>query len=191
MDERETLQQTLEMAQAVLAVLEKQSAGYTSLTIPAHIQIQLDEKRQEVASLQTRLDQLQGRATDRVDNLQRPPAMFVGRKQESARCLDALSPEERGWGVTIDGIGGIGKTALALEVAQRAKQQAWFDAYLYISAKTTWYSAQGVRQETLAQTSLDAFVREFIRLLGHMQERQITEALARRKALLDALRGRR
>ncbi len=49
-----------------------------------------------------------------------------------------------------DGIGGMGKTALALEVAHLARKQALFDAYLFVSAKTTWLSAEGVRDETLA-----------------------------------------
>jgi hypothetical protein len=192
-DERETLRQTRDTAQAVLAVLEKRAAGYTSLTIPAHLQVQLDEKRQEVTSLQMRLDQLEGRATETtlLDNLPRPPAIFVGRREEIARCFDGLSPDDRGWGVTIDGIGGIGKTALALVVAHQARQQALFDACLFVSAKTTWLSAQGVRQETLARTSLDAFVREFMRLMGHAQDRQITDAREPRRALLEALRGRR
>ena len=70
------------------------------------------------------------------DNLSRRHPIFVGRKEEMARCLASLSPEERGWGVTIDGIGGMGKTALALEVAYAARAQAWFNAYLFVSAKT-------------------------------------------------------
>ena len=46
------------------------------------------------------------------DNLPRRAAFF-GRTQEMETVLQALSPEERGWGAVIDGIGGIGKTALA------------------------------------------------------------------------------
>jgi thymidylate kinase len=76
--------------------------------------------------------------------------VFVGRKAEMAKCLEALSPEERGWGVVIDGIGGMGKTVLALEVADLARQQGMFDAYLFASAKTSWLSPDRVRQETLA-----------------------------------------
>jgi hypothetical protein len=85
----------------------------------------------------------------------------------------------------------MGKTALALEVAHCARQQALFDAYLFASAKTTWLSPEGVRQETLALSSLDAFCREFARLLGQDDIVQISDATERRRALLDALRGRR
>ena len=48
-----------------------------------------------------------------------------------------------------------------------------------------------MRQETLALTSLDAFVREFVRLLGDDGVARVTDAKERRSALLDALRGRR
>jgi hypothetical protein len=42
---------------------------------------------------------------------------FFGRKNEITEAMRALSPDDRGWGLVIDGIGGIGKTTLALEVA--------------------------------------------------------------------------
>ncbi|WP_427162294.1 tetratricopeptide repeat protein [Aliinostoc sp. HNIBRCY26] len=192
MEERTNLEQMLSTAQMILQVLEQQGAGYTNLTIPAHLKVQLEEKRQEVASLKARLSQLQGHQPANLpDNLPRYNDVFVGRKPEMQRCLEALSPEERGWGVTIDGIGGMGKTALALEVAHLARQQAMFDAYLFVSAKTTWLTAEGVREETLALSSLDSFCREFARVLGQAEIVKMTDATERRRALLDALRGRR
>ncbi|PZV11299.1 MAG: NB-ARC domain-containing protein [Leptolyngbya sp.] len=192
MSDRAELEQMLTTAQMVLTVLETQAAGFTNLMIPAHLQVQLDGKRQEVDSLKARLAQLQGGGNATVpDNLPRYGSVFVGRKTEITQCLEALAPEERGWGVAIDGIGGMGKTALALEVAHSARQQALFDAYLFASAKTTWLSPDGVRQETLALSSLDAFCREFARILGQDEIGKITDATERRRALLDALRGRR
>jgi hypothetical protein len=53
--ERTILDIALKRAQQVLAILEGQAAGYTALTIPAHLQIELAEKRQEVASLEAQL----------------------------------------------------------------------------------------------------------------------------------------
>jgi hypothetical protein len=51
--------QQLKTARAVLAVLEGQAAGYTVLTIPAHLKIELDAKREQVAALEARLAALQ------------------------------------------------------------------------------------------------------------------------------------
>ena len=49
------LEQRLTTAQKVLNVLEEQAAGFTSLTIPAHLKVELEEKRQEVANLREQL----------------------------------------------------------------------------------------------------------------------------------------
>ncbi|MEH2080361.1 MAG: tetratricopeptide repeat protein [Nostoc sp.] len=190
MDNQEALQRTLNRARRALQILEEEIAGY-GIRVPVDLQIELEEKQKEVTSLEARLSLLQGKRPESVpDNLPRYNDVFVGRKQEIARCLEALSPEERGWGVAIDGIGGMGKTVLALEVAHLAREQALFDAYLFVSAKTTWLSTEGVRQETLALSSLDSFCREFAKRLGQTDIVTMTDATERRRALLDALRGR-
>ncbi len=49
------LERALSMAQRNLAILEEQAAGYTSLTIPTHLVIQLEDKRREVEELERRL----------------------------------------------------------------------------------------------------------------------------------------
>jgi tetratricopeptide (TPR) repeat protein len=191
MNEIESLQRTLKRAKRALQILEEEKAGF-GIRVPVDLQIEFEEKQNEVASLEARLAQLQGGSANTVpDNLPRYSTVFVGRKEEIARCLDALTPDDRGWGVIIDGIGGMGKTSLALEVADLAKKQAMFDAYLFASAKTTWLSPDGVREETLALSSLDAFCREFARFLGQSEIVGISDATERRRALLDALRGRK
>lgn len=50
----EDLTTALERARRALAILEAQAAGYTVLTIPAHLQLELEEKRREVADLEAR-----------------------------------------------------------------------------------------------------------------------------------------
>jgi len=51
----ETLSRTLTMARRALTILEEQAAGYTALTIPVHLQLELEEKRREVAELEARI----------------------------------------------------------------------------------------------------------------------------------------
>jgi 3',5'-cyclic AMP phosphodiesterase CpdA len=53
-DDRETLERALTMARRALAHLEEQAAGYTALTIPTHLQLELEEKRRQVAALERR-----------------------------------------------------------------------------------------------------------------------------------------
>jgi len=56
MSEQESLQKQLDKARRALDVLEVQAAGYTSLTIPVHLKLELEDKRQEVKELVARLE---------------------------------------------------------------------------------------------------------------------------------------
>lgn len=75
-------------------------------------------------------------ATQTPHNLP-PPAAFVGRKEELNRLCRAMSSHYPV--ACIEGLGGFGKTALALEAALRCKGSIdnWpkFDAYVWVSAK--------------------------------------------------------
>ncbi len=53
-DDPQTVTRALARARRALAILEDQAAGYTSLTIPAHLKIELEDKRREVAELKQR-----------------------------------------------------------------------------------------------------------------------------------------
>ena len=45
----------LETAKRALAILQKQAAGYTALTIPVHLQIEIEEKNKEITTLKNGL----------------------------------------------------------------------------------------------------------------------------------------
>lgn len=53
--ELESLRRALEMAHCTRAVYEQQAAGYTTLTVPAQLVINLEEQREKVAALEERL----------------------------------------------------------------------------------------------------------------------------------------
>ncbi len=191
-DDRETLKHDLGVAHAVLDVLEQQAANHTLLTMPASLKIQLEQQRKQIASLENRLAQLEAHRDGVIpDNLPIPPGMFVGRTAEIKRCMEALSPTERGWGAVIDGHVGMGKTSLALKVAQKARQNAWFDAYLFVASRPTCAALSHARSEAPFNNALDTFIREFARLLRADHILHMTSADERRSAFLDALRGRR
>jgi hypothetical protein len=108
------------------------------------------------------------------DNLPRRAAFF-GRDKEMDRVLGALGPEERGWGVVIDGIGGIGKTALAVEAAYRCKERGLFEAFIFVSAKQKRLKPSGIKAEVRAATTLDEFVNETARALGRPGIAKLTD----------------
>lgn len=123
------------------------------------------------------------------DNLPRR-APFFGRDKEMDIVLRALSPEDRTWGVLLDGIGGIGKSALAVEAAHRCKDKGLFDAFIFVSAKQNILDPGGIRELKPAARTLDEFLNETARVLGETGITKL-EGDNKRRALLDALRGTR
>jgi hypothetical protein len=74
-------------------------------------------------------------------------AFFVGRARELEAIAQALSPEARTWGALIDGPGGIGKTALAIEAAHRAPDTL-FERKIFITAKVRELTPEGEKPLT-------------------------------------------
>ena len=72
-------------------------------------------------------------------NLPRPMYQFVRRSDEQNHDLVEIAIQglmRRPWVVSIRGYPGAGKTTLALEVAQRCVEKAYFDAIIWIAART-------------------------------------------------------
>jgi LuxR family glucitol operon transcriptional activator len=134
-------------------------------------------------------------------NLPQPDyGTFIGRERELAQIQQLLSPDSRHFLVTIDGIGGIGKSALALEVAHRylreydrllAKER--FEAIIWTSAKTSVLTADGIAPRQQIMRTLDdiytaiavALQREDItRARPEEQGERVTQALTRQRTLL-------
>jgi tetratricopeptide (TPR) repeat protein len=98
-------------------------------------------------------------------NLPQPDyGRFVGREQELAQVARILRPYPHSQHalVTIDGIGGIGKSALALEVAHRYLRnydrippEERFEAIIWTSAKGSVLTAEGIVPRSQALRTLD------------------------------------
>ena len=108
MDECASLEETLAIAQTVLADLEKKAAGYTSLTIPSHLNLELKDKRQEVESLKARLKAAQSAKKETQQsaqsgmNCQSPMRSQVPDKYRTyaltgfGLCVDRLNDPKKG-----------------------------------------------------------------------------------------------
>jgi tetratricopeptide (TPR) repeat protein len=114
-------------------------------------------------------------------------ADFFGRGKEMERVLSALGENERGWGVVIDGIGGIGKTALAVEAAYRCQELGMFDAYVFISAKINRLEPTGIKDLTTTANTLDTFLSETAQALGQPGLAKLASQ-ERKDAIVDHLR---
>jgi tetratricopeptide (TPR) repeat protein len=126
--------------------------------------------------------------TPKIPNNLPRRAAFFGRAKEMDVVTRALSPADRTWGVLVDGIGGIGKTALAVEAAHRAQEAGAFDAFVFITAKQNILAPSGIREQTPAARTLDDFLNETARVLGQPGIAKLASD-EKRRALLDALRA--
>jgi tetratricopeptide (TPR) repeat protein len=134
-------------------------------------------------------------------NLPQPDYVrFVGREEEQARVDELLSPANRAWVVTIDGIGGIGKSALALEVAHRylhdydrLPPEERFHAIVWTSAKASVLTADGIApRRQVTRTLEDVYTtiavtlerEDITRARPEEQDNVVSRALTRQRTLL-------
>jgi len=118
---------------------------------------------------------------------------FFGREAELARIADALDPESAGWGVLIDGAGGIGKTALAIRSGHLASDKI-FPTKIFLSAKTRELTPHGEQKlEDFQLPNYMALLAELARELGedeiakgnpNERAKEVRRALENRQALI-------
>ncbi len=97
---------------------------------------------------------------------------FFGRETELARIADALDPESAGWGVLIDGAGGIGKTALAIRAGHLAPDDI-FPTKIFLSSKTRELTPQG--EQPLADFQLPSYMALLAELARELGEDEIAK----------------
>ncbi|MBN1872831.1 MAG: hypothetical protein JXA33_01260 [Anaerolineae bacterium] len=113
---------------------------------------------------------------------------FIGREKELAKIHELLSPKSCHFLITIDGIGGIGKSSLALEVAHRYLEDdgtlpggEHFDAIIWVSAKQEILTANSVIQRQRVLTSLESI---YVTISITLEREDITRAQSTERAEL-------
>lgn len=119
------------------------------------------------------------------NNLPRPEhTVFIGRQTELKRLLELLAPDHAAPLISIDGIGGVGKTTLALEAAHKclrvstgveiASHVPLFDAIVFVSAKQEFLTAYG----TLPRQQTHRTLRDIYHEIAHTLDRpEITRTM--------------
>jgi tetratricopeptide (TPR) repeat protein len=104
---------------------------------------------------------------------------LIGRQAAIKRLLTLLSPPHAASLITVDGIGGVGKTSLVLEVAYRCwkastgeepdPQAPLFDAIIFVSAKQQYLTPDGLLPSNEAKRTLRDIFREIASTLDRFE----------------------
>lgn len=100
---------------------------------------------------------------------------FVGRQDKIQEVMAILAPASRYWIAGIDGMGGIGKTTLALEVAHQCKEEVFFTGYIWTSARDK------------PGFSLEDVTREIFYVLSSIEEIRSQHALSDKRSYAISL----
>lgn len=106
-----------------------------------------------------------------MHNLPKPPYVeFIGRQRETESLLSLLGHQAKEPLIMVDGMGGVGKTALVLQTAYLCLRNGGtlfhstlvptFDALLFASAKQQYLTPDGIWQRSHASLTLRAILRE-------------------------------
>ena len=120
-----------------------------------------------------------------VFNLPRQEHFFIGRNEEIQQIFEWLNKKNRCMWISISGVGGYGKSALALEVAKRCldrnlpeevdRNDLFFDAYIWTSAKKITLIGDSVSERFHIQATLEEIIAEIIRVLKPEQAREMPD----------------
>lgn len=125
---------------------------------------------------------------------------FIGRKEEIKKIKELLSSSTRHFVITIDGVGGVGKTALALEAAyehirryKRISKKDRFNVIVWATAKKSFLSGDGIIERHQSLHNLKDIYSAICWLLkrpdilkadGKHQDNLIRHALTQQRTLL-------
>lgn len=141
------LEKMIDLHKKNLYSLEEMLAKYGA-DQPLHLINSATMEREAIARYTRQIEGLDTESrerekSDRLANLPRRP-YFVGREEEIRAVLQSLQPNSRTFIVGIEGIGGVGKSAIATEISHRCIENDLFESVIWISAKESVLTLHGI-----------------------------------------------
>src|SRR5215207_6134538 len=127
--------------------LEEMLASYGA-DQPLHLINSVTMIKEAIARYSKQIDSITGTSreiekSNLLASLPRRP-YFVGREEEIKTILQSLQPNSRTFIIGIEGIGGVGKSTLAIEVSYRCIENDLFESVIWISAKEFTLTLHGI-----------------------------------------------
>mgnify|MGYP000055867038 CR=1 FL=1 len=179
-----------------LFTLEEMLARYGA-DQPLHLINSVTMEKEAIARYTKKIESLTSTGKERekstaLAKLPRRP-YFVGREQELKTILQSLQPNSRTFMIGIEGIGGVGKSALAIETSYLCIENDLFESVIWISAKESILTLHGIEPVIPEAKSLSDILITIGVNLGHPtignlaikdQIQRAYNLLARRSTLL-------
>jgi tetratricopeptide (TPR) repeat protein len=149
MDKEELLhlERMIDLHKKNLYTLEEMLAKYGA-DQPLHLINSVTMEREAIVRYTKQIESLTSTSHEQekkvlMANLPRRP-FFVGREEEINAIFESLNPNSRTFIIGIEGIGGVGKSALAIEVAHRCVEKELFESVIWISSKESTLTLHGI-----------------------------------------------
>ena len=130
-----------------LYMLEEMLARYGT-DQPLHLINSVTMEKEAILRYTKKIESLTstGREREKSTALAKLPRRpyFVGREQELKTILQSLRPNSRTFIIGIEGIGGVGKSALAIETSYHCIENDLFEAVIWISTKEVVLTLHGI-----------------------------------------------
>jgi len=141
------LEKMISLHQKNLYSLEEMLASYGA-DQPLHLVNSVTMIKEAIARYSKQIESITGTSKEAeksnvLASLPRRP-YFVGREEEIKAILQSLQPNSRTFIIGIEGIGGVGKSALAIEVSYRCIENDLFESVIWISAKESILTLHGI-----------------------------------------------
>jgi LuxR family glucitol operon transcriptional activator len=164
---------------------------------PLHLVNSVTMEKEAIARYTRQIESLTSTGKERekstaLAKLPRRP-YFVGREHELKTILQSLQPNSRTFIIGIEGIGGVGKSALAIETSYLCIENDLFESVIWISAKESILTLHGIEPIIPEAKSLSDILITIGANLGHPtignlaikdQIQRAYSLLARRSTLL-------
>ena len=149
MDKEEVthLERMIALHKKNLYILEEMLAKY-GVDQPLHLVNSVTMEREAIARYSKQIEGITSNSrelekTTALASLPRRP-YFVGREEEIEAVLQSLQPNSRTFIIGIEGIGGVGKSTLAIEISHRCIENDLFESVIWISAKESVLTLHGI-----------------------------------------------
>ncbi len=135
-EKKKQLTELLDIRLEYRHLLQKQQAQLGLHSPPALI-IELEKIQEEIYDLKKQLEQIEPFSVSESSKVTAPTqylpprSEFIGRNKEKEEILNALC--SRAYIIVLEGIGGIGKTSLALESVHESLKKKLFDKVIWVS----------------------------------------------------------